>query len=100
MDFNEFLTLETLFTFPVMVAVCIAFVQVFKNMFDKVLNNAHTYWVVGGTALFLTAFKSVYEFDATITFVTVSMTIVLWIVNAAIVSLAAMKGYEAVKNNV
>ena len=90
MDVNQFLTLETLKTFPGLVAVTWALVQFSKSFLDQRLFKIKTKWyvfVVAEVLLFCTAWL-----DNSLN----PQTVFLNLLNGFMVALAAMKGHETI----
>lgn len=89
--FEDFITIETLMTFPGMVLIVALVTQFTKKLIDKLFKN-HTEYVVYFYALGLNFFASyVKGFPDPW-----PITIVLNILNGIIVALAAMKAYETI----
>ena len=97
--FEDFITIETISTFPGMVLVVSLMTQFTKTLIDRFFFKNHTQYVVYFYALILNLFISYTQnFEGDLLTI-----IVMNVLNSIIVALAAMKAYEKVvsdkKNN-
>ena len=91
---EDFITIETISTFPGMVLVVSLMTQFTKTLIDRFFKN-HTQYVVYFYALILNLFISYTQnFEGDL------LTIIIMnVLNSIIVALAAMKAYEKVVSN-
>ena len=87
---DEFLTLEMLTQFPILVLVVVFITEFTKDLLDK-MKHIPTKYFVYLYALVLLLLVKYFTEDLT------AVNVVLAILNGFVVALAAMKGYEEVK---
>ena len=90
MEFDAFVTLAQILTFPGMITATLLLVQFTKRMADKVAPKVHTRYVVYFWAAVLCAVAAATQGDWSRPFETVFMAFV----NSVIVWMTAMKTYE------
>ena len=92
---NEFVSLEFALTFAGMLVCVNIMTQVTKGLFDKLFCN-RTKYVVAGYSFLFAVIAAIWTGDFS-NAKSASATCIVWIINAAVIWLAAMKGYEEVR---
>ena len=95
---NEFIAFDYVMSYAGMVATVMLLTQVFKSVLDKFLHNK-TKFLVLGLSVALCIFGAIYYGDFSSSLET-AKTILVWLINAAMVWLASMKSYELTKKEI
>ena len=95
---DEFVSLEFALTFAGMLLCVNILTQFTKGLFDKFCKN-RTKYVVAGYSFLFAIIAAIWTGDFS-SAKAVAGTVIVWLINAAIIWLAAMKGYEEVKERV
>jgi len=96
---DDFITFEILSSFPGMVVIVSLITQLTKGLFDRLITH-HTGILVFIYSILLVFFVSYAKGDFTGDLRSILVLVVMNILNAMVVSLAAMKGYEKTVENV
>ena len=93
---NDFVNIDYVLSFPGMIFICWLFVQAFKNLIDRTIPDNETMWVVLIVAIILVAVKTLVQAKEILTFQSILISILLWIINSVVVWFATLKAHELI----
>lgn len=95
MNFDNFVNVDYVLSFAGMIIIVNLLTQFTKRMFDKLLNQPKTKYVVYGWSFLLCAFAGAWTGKFT-TGREIVETCLIWLINSVIVWFVAMKAFETV----